>query len=385
MRERARLIPTGSQAPGPTLACRSIESPSISRARKRRLRWTSSHALAHSRRLDAASRARRRRWSRQTPKRLFARHPLDAAREGEAALARYAAAAVVVAAMSSPANANNASKSRVLTRKTSIENSPKGGGNAVEVKSEERRGKPVDLVVDADKVAAPCNASKPSQAAMAVPGQHQPRERNEEGEEKRKESGSADTNGSGSAGRGASEAAMAAMVAPAVVKKEPPQPTSGGAPPKPAKPAATTSNNSKAGAPKAPKFKGTSQYRGVAQHRVTQRWESHVWENKKQIYLGSFATEKVSAPIKRTSERTNGFDSIRFDLIRFDSTNERVKQSGVNHKESPRDPSLCLSPAADPSIDGIRRRAPSNTLTDSDFGSHGSIPNASSPPWRTTR
>ena len=287
--------------------------------------------------------------------------------------------------MSSPANANNASKSRVLTRKTSIENSPKGGGNAVEVKSEERRGKPVDLVVDADKVAAPCNASKPSQAAMAVPGQHQPRERNEEGEEKRKESGSADTNGSGSAGGGASEAAMAAMAAPAVVKKEPPQPTSGGAPPKPAKPAATTSNNSKAGAPKAPKFKGTSQYRGVAQHRVTQRWESHVWENKKQIYLGSFATEKVSAPIKRTRERTNGFDSIRFDLIRFDSTNERVKQSGVNHKESPRDPSLCLSPAADPSIDGFRRRAPSNTLTDSDFGSHGSIPNASSPPWRTTR
>jgi len=42
-------------------------------------------------------------------------------------------------------------------------------------------------------------------------------------------------------------------------------------------------------------FKGTSVYRGVAQHRVTRRWESHVWENKKQIYLGSFATEEQAA------------------------------------------------------------------------------------------
>lgn len=42
-------------------------------------------------------------------------------------------------------------------------------------------------------------------------------------------------------------------------------------------------------------MKGTSRYKGVAQHRVTRRWESHVWENKKQIYLGSFATEKQAA------------------------------------------------------------------------------------------
>ena len=28
-------------------------------------------------------------------------------------------------------------------------------------------------------------------------------------------------------------------------------------------------------------FKGTSAYKGVAQHRVTRRWESHVWEAKK--------------------------------------------------------------------------------------------------------
>jgi hypothetical protein len=41
--------------------------------------------------------------------------------------------------------------------------------------------------------------------------------------------------------------------------------------------------------------KGTSVYKGVAQHRVTRRWESHVWENKKQIYLGSFATELKAA------------------------------------------------------------------------------------------
>mmetsp|Transcript_2592 Transcript_2592/g.9547 ORF Transcript_2592/g.9547 Transcript_2592/m.9547 type:complete len:314 (-) Transcript_2592:61-1002(-) len=42
-------------------------------------------------------------------------------------------------------------------------------------------------------------------------------------------------------------------------------------------------------------FKGTSAYKGVAQHRVTRRWESHVWEAKKQLYLGSFAEEVEAA------------------------------------------------------------------------------------------
>lgn len=36
--------------------------------------------------------------------------------------------------------------------------------------------------------------------------------------------------------------------------------------------------------------KRSSQYRGVAQHRITKRYECHIWVEKKQVYLGSFAT-----------------------------------------------------------------------------------------------
>ncbi|UPR00879.1 AP2-like ethylene-responsive transcription factor [Chloropicon primus] len=38
-----------------------------------------------------------------------------------------------------------------------------------------------------------------------------------------------------------------------------------------------------------------SKYRGVAVHRWTGRWEAHIWENGKQLYLGSFETEEQAA------------------------------------------------------------------------------------------
>jgi hypothetical protein len=38
-----------------------------------------------------------------------------------------------------------------------------------------------------------------------------------------------------------------------------------------------------------------SKYRGVAVHRWTGRWEAHIWENGKQLYLGSFETEDQAA------------------------------------------------------------------------------------------
>ena len=38
-----------------------------------------------------------------------------------------------------------------------------------------------------------------------------------------------------------------------------------------------------------------SNYRGVAVHRWTGRWEAHIWENGKQLYLGSFETEAQAA------------------------------------------------------------------------------------------
>ena len=39
----------------------------------------------------------------------------------------------------------------------------------------------------------------------------------------------------------------------------------------------------------------SSRYRGVAQHKVTRRWESHIWHDKRQCYLGSFDTEEDAA------------------------------------------------------------------------------------------
>ncbi|KAL4448290.1 hypothetical protein ABPG75_005509 [Micractinium tetrahymenae] len=36
-------------------------------------------------------------------------------------------------------------------------------------------------------------------------------------------------------------------------------------------------------------------YRGVTRHKRTQRFESHIWEMKKQIYLGGFDTEPLAA------------------------------------------------------------------------------------------
>eukprot|EP01084_Bolivina_argentea_P042379 78142_1 len=41
--------------------------------------------------------------------------------------------------------------------------------------------------------------------------------------------------------------------------------------------------------------KGTSLFRGVAQHRITRRWEAHIWDKRRQVYLGSFETERQAA------------------------------------------------------------------------------------------
>ena len=42
-------------------------------------------------------------------------------------------------------------------------------------------------------------------------------------------------------------------------------------------------------------WKCTSAYKGVVQHKKTKRWEGHMWQNKRQIYLGSFAKEEEAA------------------------------------------------------------------------------------------
>eukprot|EP00963_Diacronema_lutheri_P000633 scaffold37_cov346-Pavlova_lutheri.AAC.17 len=40
---------------------------------------------------------------------------------------------------------------------------------------------------------------------------------------------------------------------------------------------------------------GNSSFKGVTQHRRTQRWEAHIWENKKQLYLGAHDEETSAA------------------------------------------------------------------------------------------
>ena len=39
----------------------------------------------------------------------------------------------------------------------------------------------------------------------------------------------------------------------------------------------------------------SSRFRGVAQHKVTRRWESHIWHDKKQHYVGSWSSEAAAA------------------------------------------------------------------------------------------
>jgi hypothetical protein len=48
---------------------------------------------------------------------------------------------------------------------------------------------------------------------------------------------------------------------------------------------------------KAERFEASSQkkFRGVTKHKRTQRFEAHIWESKKQIYLGGFESELLAA------------------------------------------------------------------------------------------
>jgi len=38
-----------------------------------------------------------------------------------------------------------------------------------------------------------------------------------------------------------------------------------------------------------------ARFRGVTKHKRTQRYEAHIWECKKQIYLGGFDSEVLAA------------------------------------------------------------------------------------------
>ncbi|XP_074572576.1 floral homeotic protein APETALA 2-like isoform X2 [Curcuma longa] len=76
----------------------------------------------------------------------------------------------------------------------------------------------------------------------------------------------------------------------------------------------------------------SSQYRGVTFYRRTGRWESHIWDCGKQIYLGGFDTAHAAArAYDRAAIKFRGVDAdINFDLEDYE---EDLKQMGNLTKE----------------------------------------------------
>ncbi|OIW11210.1 hypothetical protein TanjilG_28301 [Lupinus angustifolius] len=76
----------------------------------------------------------------------------------------------------------------------------------------------------------------------------------------------------------------------------------------------------------------SSQYRGVTFYRRTGRWESHIWDCGKQVYLGGFDTAHAAArAYDRAAIKFRGVDAdINFNVSDYD---EDIKQMGNFTKE----------------------------------------------------
>ncbi|XP_031398086.1 APETALA2-like protein 3 [Punica granatum] len=76
----------------------------------------------------------------------------------------------------------------------------------------------------------------------------------------------------------------------------------------------------------------SSQYRGVTFYRRTSRWESHIWDCGKQVYLGGFDTAHAAArAYDRAAIKFRGLDAdINFNVSDYD---EDIKQMGNFTKE----------------------------------------------------
>ncbi|GJY47462.1 ethylene-responsive transcription factor RAP2-7-like protein isoform X1 [Tanacetum coccineum] len=71
----------------------------------------------------------------------------------------------------------------------------------------------------------------------------------------------------------------------------------------------------------------SSQYRGVTFYRRTGRWESHIWDCGKQVYLGGFDTAHAAArAYDRAAIKFRGVDAdINFSLTDYDEDMKQMK------------------------------------------------------------
>ncbi|CAN0825252.1 AP2-like ethylene-responsive transcription factor TOE2 [Linum grandiflorum] len=71
----------------------------------------------------------------------------------------------------------------------------------------------------------------------------------------------------------------------------------------------------------------SSQYRGVTFYRRTGRWESHIWDCGKQVYLGGFDTAHAAArAYDRAAIKFRGVDAdINFNLNDYDEDMKQVR------------------------------------------------------------